>query len=575
MMAVLAMWDGDAAATWVLGWLWQGLVYGTLLAVATWLLTRLMQRRMSASVHAALWCVVLLKFIAPTGPPWSHSLASLCPGIRAAPAALWSPAGAVAPIPALLPAVDSSPIGESAHVNMSSPSLTWRAWLAGAYLTAALSLLGCRAYRYRTFRARCLALSRPNEQTAGLVTNVCRRLGVRRIPTTRISHEPPVPFVMGVFRPVLVLSRRHLARHDELETVIVHEVAHLRRGDLLVRCLQRATEALLFFWPVVAWVNRRIDEAREQACDEWALRHGKLAAGEYARCVLSAALPERASRLVWRPACMARSGSRIERRIDVILKTRMKSDRRSCWRLPTVALLAAWCGFALGGAADGAQEPGAGTQFWPATEEAVQEHAAHVYQLVATHETADLNSDGELAYLEKDTYLVALAMIASHAFMVEFPYADRNHSGSLDILEANDALRAITLIAYADRRPTAPDAQLDYEFCHMALEAQEWLLDSVPAKPSSGELDNIWSVLKRVQPRQETFSARMLDRGGPSPAERNRKCGRAPLGRFQELEGNIADVKAKLAEATDAADIARLGQMLSKLQSILGKLQME
>ncbi len=69
---------------------------------------------------------------------------------------------------------------------------------------------------------------------------------------------------------------------------MVHEVTHLRRGDPWLRCLQWIAGTVLFFWPVVAWVNRHIDLAREHACDRWALRHGKLCASEYARCLLEA-----------------------------------------------------------------------------------------------------------------------------------------------------------------------------------------------------------------------------------------------------------------------------------------------
>jgi len=257
------------------------------------------------------------------------------------------------------------------------------------------------------------------------------------------------------------------------------------------------------------------------------------------------------------------------------LKTRMASPHRSCWGLSTLAFLLVWGAFALGGAVD-ASEPSASAHCsWPATEEAVQEHAAMIYLRVTAHAPADVNGDGELTYLEKDTYLVALAMRTSEAFGEEFPYADRNHSGNLDIIEAYDAIRGVTLVAYADRRPGAPDWELDYEFCHMALAAQEWLLDNPPAGPSPAELDNIWSVLKRIHPPRESFSARMLDHGGPEPSEQQGKgCGMS-RSRFQELDGNIADVEARLAEATDSAEIARLERMLARLQGIMAKLQAE
>ena len=254
----------------------------------------------------------------------------------------------------------------------------------------------------------------------------------------------------------------------------------------------------------------------------------------------------------------------------MILESPYRLSKRSARGLPTFVLLLAWSSFTLSGAADAAQN-----QTWPATEEGAKDRAVQLYNLVAEHEAADFNGNGELSYLEKDTFLVALAMQAPEAFLAEFPYADRNHSGNLDILEANDVIRGITLIAYADRRPGAPDAGLDFQFCHMALEAQEWLLANMRCTPDARELDNIWSVLKRVEGRPGSFSARMFDRGGPERPGKNKPCGASARSRFQELEGNITDLQAKLAVEQDPQELAKLRVMLSKLEAIMAALQEE
>ena len=185
--------------------------------------------------------------------------------------------------------------------------------VAALYLACATGLLVVRVRSYRALVARCRALLPADQATCNLVASVCRRLGVQRVPSVRISEEVPAPFVMGIFRPLLILSRRQLVRPDELETVVVHEVTHLRRGDLFVRYLQWTAGTVLFFWPVVAWVNRRIDAALEHACDEWALRYGRLTAGEYARCLLRAIRPMRSHRFAYEPAYMAAHPAMLER----------------------------------------------------------------------------------------------------------------------------------------------------------------------------------------------------------------------------------------------------------------------
>jgi len=584
---------GNAAASWVLDWLGQGLVFGTLLAGLTWLSTRTLRKRVSAPIHVAMWSIVLVKFLAPVGPSWSPSLAGVSRIVwNAAPTSL-TQTGLTEPtrMPQQTPtAVTAEHPIPSGRTHRRSG---WPIPIAAAYLAVVAVLLAVRLRSYRAFRARCRALPSADGPTHRLVTGVCRRLRVRRIPATSISNDPPAPFVMGYFRPMLVLSRRQLVRPDELETVIVHEVAHLRRGDVFVRLLQRIAGTFLFFWPVVAWVNRQIDTALEYACDDWALRHGRLTAGAYARFLLSMARPVRAGRIACHPVCMATRTSTIERRIRMILESPDHSQpKRTLWGPPTLALLLIWGSFALAGAPQGAS---ADNRIWPATEEAVKQHTVELYDLVAQHKAADFDGDGILSYTEKIAYLVALAMQDAEAFMVEFPYADRNHSGRLDYLEAFGVVHAITRIAYLDRRIGAEieavrnagtgDArqridEIDRKYepelmalLHEALDAQQWLLDNARLEPTVQDLDNLWSIIRRVEGPPGSFSSRMLNHGGPEPDPTGKARHLANAGRFQELEANIAGVQAKLVQATNPDEIAKLQVMLTKLKAILARLQ--
>jgi hypothetical protein len=438
------------------------------------------------------------------------------------------------------------------------------------YAAGTVAVFVVRLRSYRIFLTRCRALPSENDRTRELVGSVCQRLGLQQVPSIRITRGGPAPFIVGSIRPLLVLPRGLLVRPDELETAIVHEVAHLRRGDVFVRYLQWLAGTLLFFWPVVAWVNRRLDAAREHACDEWALRHGKLAPGEYARCLLRAVQARRTSRLAYGPARLAATYTEIERRIEMILHPSSRSPRRPLWGPVTAILVLAWGTVALTGAA---RAEDAGNNDWPATEEAVRQHAIELYDLAAQREDADLNGDGELAYWEKTTYLTALAIQSPQEFLEEFPYADRTRDDVLDLWEAHDALRGITLIAYADRRPTAaPGAQLDLEFYHLALNAQKWLLDNVTAKPSATDLANSRAIVA-MSHSPRAGHVRMLNHGAP---DRPSKPGSFPPDegqRYREIEGKIAAIEAKLAATTDPAELARLQTMLDKLETILAKLR--
>jgi len=90
---------------------------------------------------------------------------------------------------------------------------------------------------------------------------------------TLIDHPDAVCFVQGSYSPRLVISRQLLAilDEDELSGAIAHELAHLRRYDLLSGYLAAACHHLLFFLPVSRYCYRRWREEREKACDDLAV----------------------------------------------------------------------------------------------------------------------------------------------------------------------------------------------------------------------------------------------------------------------------------------------------------------
>ena len=78
------------------------------------------------------------------------------------------------------------------------------------------------------------------------------------------------PIVLGHFRPVILMPVGLLTRLPvgQIEAVLLHELAHIRRHDYLVNLLQRSVEALLFYHPAVWWISRVIRAERENCCDD-------------------------------------------------------------------------------------------------------------------------------------------------------------------------------------------------------------------------------------------------------------------------------------------------------------------
>ena len=99
------------------------------------------------------------------------------------------------------------------------------------------------------------------------------RVGVSRPVTLLISALVQAPAVVGWLRPVVLVPIGALAGlpSEQVEALLIHELAHILRHDYLVNILQSITEALLFYHPAVWWVSGHIRAERELCCDDIAV----------------------------------------------------------------------------------------------------------------------------------------------------------------------------------------------------------------------------------------------------------------------------------------------------------------
>jgi beta-lactamase regulating signal transducer with metallopeptidase domain len=100
-----------------------------------------------------------------------------------------------------------------------------------------------------------------------------RRMGLDSVIQYCECHRLDAPAVLGWFRPVVLLPVRALTglTEEQIEAVIAHELAHIRRLDSFVNLFQIAAETLLFYHPAVWWVSQRIRAERENCCDDEAI----------------------------------------------------------------------------------------------------------------------------------------------------------------------------------------------------------------------------------------------------------------------------------------------------------------
>ena len=370
------------------------LLHGTGLALVTWLICATLLRKARPALHAALWTVVLFKFLVPPILPGEMALSGLM-GSLASEAVEMGTGGSLS---------GSGLAG--AGVGMVTPlaaSVNWTAMLLAGYLAALLLISGTALLKsLRTF-TELRRLSLAGAELTALVAQLTARLGLRRPPRIRVTNESVSPYVIGLMRPTLVVPIRLLEQVEPAAqmALLVHELAHLRRGDLLVRLAQNTVRTVFFFWPPVWWVCRRVEGFTEMACDQWAVAVSSVQPHLYAHSLLEVVRSIGDSPRASQKLAFACRGKILEERFRMILKKSKSSSPKLSWLM--IPALVVWVSFALGG--------GAAPRTGQEEGEGVKKRFKRVEVIVAGGETdqrellarvlmkipeADLDGDGEL-----------------------------------------------------------------------------------------------------------------------------------------------------------------------------------
>ena len=253
----------------VVGWalihfVWQGIV----LAVVTAVVLRACRQR-SANTRYLVACVGLVLMV-------------VTPVVTAG--GLWSATG---PLPAAVVATPSAApetaaaarvSGADDHLFVSThpwdlantvlPSMVF-IWLGGVLLLT--TRLAGGLWRVRHLRLRSMAQAASSWQA--VADRVATRLGLRAVVRVVESRLVDTPTVVGWLRPLILLPIAAVTNLSpaQVEAVLAHELAHVRRHDYLVNVVQALAETLLFYHPAVWWVSRRIRTEREHCCDDVAV----------------------------------------------------------------------------------------------------------------------------------------------------------------------------------------------------------------------------------------------------------------------------------------------------------------
>jgi beta-lactamase regulating signal transducer with metallopeptidase domain/tetratricopeptide (TPR) repeat protein len=233
---------------------WQGLAVFVLLWVTLFAL-----RKRSANARYAASCVALA-MLAAAPLVTTYSLYRPAPSTH--------PDVAVAstrPAPA---AIVPNPPSTPTHWLAPMQSWVLPVWAFGVLAFSLRMVWGCA--QVASLRRR----GQPaNSDVLSIVASLSRRLGLTRPTRVLISAWDGGPSLVGWLRPVILVPASALAglTPQQLEAVLAHELAHVRRHDYLVNWMQMLVETLLFYHPAVWWVSSRIRHERELCCDDLAV----------------------------------------------------------------------------------------------------------------------------------------------------------------------------------------------------------------------------------------------------------------------------------------------------------------
>src|SRR5689334_9003980 len=260
---------GEAIGLALLHALWQGAIVAGALAAILALLSR-----RSAALRYGISCAALALVFGMAVYTGIHVYTprvaeSVAPGsVSAAPA---------------MPAVD-----DTVFIAASTSPLSWHDnWLTAVALLRAyipqivvLWFLGVLVLTLRLAaswtRTRALAnrgAVDADETWQRVAARLSEAIGLRRAVRLVISGGVDVPSVVGWLKPAILLPVSSLSglTAEQLEMVLAHELAHIRRHDFLINAMQSVIETLLFYHPAVWYLSRQIRIERENCCDDLAV----------------------------------------------------------------------------------------------------------------------------------------------------------------------------------------------------------------------------------------------------------------------------------------------------------------
>ncbi|MFZ0805151.1 MAG: M56 family metallopeptidase [Candidatus Sulfotelmatobacter sp.] len=205
--------------------------------------------------------------------------------------------------------------------------------------SVALLRLAVGLWQLRGLRRSCVAIDEAELDSEK--RNIVAEFRSSRSVTLATSEKVNVPTAVGFFKPMIVIpvwALRELTA-SELKVVLLHEFAHLRRGDSWSNLLQKIVRAVFLFHPAVWWIERRLSLEREMACDDQVLAEMANPHG-YAKCLVALLEKSVARRSLAMAQAAVHRAHEASLRLAQILEV-ARPNSRSVWK-PALGLVSAF-----------------------------------------------------------------------------------------------------------------------------------------------------------------------------------------------------------------------------------------
>jgi beta-lactamase regulating signal transducer with metallopeptidase domain len=307
-----------------------------------------LRRFLDARVIYWFWVIVAVRLLLPFDVPVSVTAARYLPPAPWTSAMDFDTAPSVSASAPVVPNSVAPPAAASLReilLNEKTLAMVWAAGAATVLLTYFWASLSFRRQLSRSGR-------RAGKRTEQAVSDCSRTMGLKPIPVFEMDALSG-PALFGVWRPRLLfpLGLADQLSDEELRLVVLHELGHLKRRDLLLQGLLVVSQAVHWFNPLVWLAGRLAREDRELACDEFVMAHTSHSGSHaYAKTLLRVLGLSRPGRSMLPAVGILETKNQIKQRIIMITKYQSTNARRIM--LGAASILAVSAGLLMVNAAE-------------------------------------------------------------------------------------------------------------------------------------------------------------------------------------------------------------------------------